>query len=82
MRIVYLLACPLSLGLHDGRIRDEQLSASSELDDMQAAKQGRVSLYSPIDNRYRAVDREARFNRNQCRTKKKFTRSKKLTSGI
>ena len=82
MPIFYLLACPLSLGLSDGRIRDEQLSASSKLDDFYAAKQGRVSLISPSEDRYRVADREARLNGNQCRTKKKFTRSKKLTSGI
>ena len=67
MPIVYLLACPLSLGLGDGRIRDEQLSASSELDDIHAAKQGRVSLIIPSNNRYRAAVREARFNCNQYR---------------
>ena len=60
-QLFYLLACPLPLGLSDGRIRDEQLSASSELDDTHAAKQGRVSLISPSKNRYRAADREARF---------------------
>ena len=78
----YLLACPLPLGLSDGRIKDEQLSASSELDDIHAAKQGRVSLIIPSKSRYRAADREARFNCNECRTKKKFTTSRKLTSGI
>ena len=82
MPIFYFLACPLPLGLNDGRIRDEQLSASSELDDIHAAKQGRVSLISPSKNRYRAADREARFNSDECRTKKKFTTSKKLTFGI
>ena len=82
MPIFYFLACPLPLGLSDGRIRDEQLSASSELDDIHAAKQGRVSLISPSKNRYRAADREARFNSDECRTKKKFTTSKKLTFGI
>ena len=46
------LACPLSLGLGDGRIRDEQLSASSELDDNHAAKQGRVVLVSSSHDRY------------------------------
>ena len=61
MPIFYLLACPFSLGLGFGRIKDEQLSASSELDDTHAAKQGRVSLISPSKNRYRAADREARF---------------------
>ena len=71
MPIFYLLACSLSLGLSDGRIRDEQLSASSKLDDFHAAKQGRVSLISPSKNRYRAADKEALFNCNQCRTKKK-----------
>ena len=82
MPIFYLLACPLPLGLGDGRIRDEQLSASSKLDDIHAAKQGRVSLISPRKNRYRAADREAWFNCNQYKTKKKFTRSKEFTSGI
>ena len=82
MPIFYFLACPLPLGLSDGRIRDEQLSASSELDDIHAAKQGRVSLIIPSKNRYRAADREARFNCDECRTKKKFTTSKKLTFGI
>ena len=76
MSILSILACPLSLGLGDGRIKDEQLSASSELDDIHAAKQGKVSLISPGKNRYRAADREARFNCNQCRTKKHFTTSK------
>ena len=57
-----LLACSLPLGLDDGRIKDEQLLASSELDDIHAAKQGKVSLISPGKNRYRAADREARFN--------------------
>ena len=83
MPIPSLLACPLSLGLGDGRIRDKQLSASSELDNIHAAKQGRASsLISPSNNRYRAADREAQFNCNERRTKKKFTTSKKITSGI
>ena len=56
MSVFYLLACSLSLGLGDGRITDEQLSASSELDDIHAAKQGRVSLINPSNNRYRAAD--------------------------
>ena len=77
-----LLACPLPLGLGDGRIGDEQLSASSELDDIHAAKQGRFSLTNLRESRYCAADRKARFNCYECRTKKKFTRSKKLTSGI
>ena len=69
----YLSACPLPLGLSDGRIRDEQLSASSELDDTHAAKQGRLSLISPSKSRLilRSVGQ-----------RKKFTTSKKLTSGI
>ena len=58
MPIFYLLACSLRLGLSDGRIRDEQISASSELDAIHAAKQGRVSLIGPINSRYRAADRE------------------------
>ena len=78
MPIFYLLACPLSLGLGDGRIRDEQLSASSKLDDIHAAKKGRVSLISPSNSRYRAADREARFSFNQCRTNKKFPTNKKI----
>ena len=73
----YLLACSLTLGLSDGRIRDEQISASSELDDIHAAKQGRVSLISPRNNRYRVADREARFNCNECRKKKNFRTRKK-----
>ena len=52
MFIPFLLACPLSLGLGDGRIRDEQLSASSKLDDMHAAKQGRASLIVSSYDRY------------------------------
>ena len=67
MPIFYLLACPLPLGLGDGRIRDEQLSASSELDDIHAAKQGRVSLTSFSNTRYSAADGKARFNCNKCR---------------
>ena len=82
MPIFHLLACPLPLGLSDGRIRDEQLSASSELDDIHVAKQGRVSLTSLRNNRYRAADRKAQFNCYKCRTKKTFTKSNKLTSGI
>ena len=77
MPIFYLIACSLSLGLADGQITDEQLSASSELDDIHAAKQGRVSLISPSKNRYRVADREARFNCNEWRTKKKFSICKK-----
>jgi len=73
MLIPSLLACPLSLELGDGRIKDEQLSASSELDDIHAAKQGRASLISPSHYRYRAADRDAQFNCNERRTKKKFT---------
>ena len=76
MPIFYLLACPLSLGLGDGRIRDEQLSASSELDNIHVAKQGRVSLTSLSNNRYRAEERKARFNCYECRTKKKLTTCK------
>ena len=38
-----LSACPLSLGLEDGRIKDEQMSASSELDKKHAAKKGRIT---------------------------------------
>ena len=53
MSISSLLDCASSLGLGDGRIKDEQLSASSELDDIHGAKQGRVSL---IKNRYRVED--------------------------
>ena len=56
MPIFYLLACPFSLGVGDGRIKDEQLSASSQLNDIHAAKQGRVSLISPSKSRYRATD--------------------------
>jgi len=48
-----LLACPLALGLGDGRIKDEQLSASSELDNNHTAKQGRASSISSSDSRYR-----------------------------
>ena len=77
MSFFYLLACSLTLGLSDGRIRDEQISASSELDDTHAAKQGRVSLISPSNNRYSVADREAQFNSNECRTKEKFTTRKK-----
>ena len=76
MSFFYLLACTLTLGLSDGRIRDEQISASSELDDIHAAKQGRVSLISPSNNRYRVEDREAKFNCDECRTKKKCTTRK------
>ena len=61
MRIFYLLACPFSLGLGSGRIRDEQLSASSELDDTHAAKQGRASIY-PGSSRYLATDKKAQFS--------------------
>ena len=85
MPIFYLLACSLSLGLGDGQIADEQLSASSELDDIHAAKHGRVALISPSNNRYRAADREARFNCNECRTKKQNKqkqKTKKITFGI
>ena len=82
MPIFYLIDCSLSLGLADGQITDEQLSASSEMDDIHAAKQGRVSLISPSNNRYRAADREARFNCNQSRRKKKFTICKKMIPGI
>ena len=53
MFISFLLACPLSLGLGDGRIKDEQLSASSRLDDNHAAKQGRASLINSNYDRYR-----------------------------
>ena len=77
MPIFYLLACSLSLGLADGQITDEQLSASSELDDIHAAKQGRVALISPSNNRYRAADREARFNCNECRTQKQKKQKQK-----
>ena len=62
MPISYLLACSLPLGLGDGQITDEQISASSELDDSHAAKKGRVSLISPRNKRYRAANREAWFN--------------------
>ena len=55
MPIFYLLACSLPLGLTDGRIRDEQISASSELDEIHAAKGGRVSLISPSKSRYREL---------------------------
>ena len=82
MPIFYLLACSLPLGLSDGQIEDEQISASSELDEIHAAKQGRVSLISPFNSRYRAADREARFNCSECRTKKKFTTNKILASRI
>ena len=82
MPIPSLLACPLPIGLGDGRITDKQLSASSELDHIHAAKQGRASsLISPSNNRYRAADRGAQFNCKDRRTKK-FTTSKKITSGI
>ena len=39
----FISACPLTLGLEDGRIKDEQVSASSELDNKHTANQGRVS---------------------------------------
>ena len=78
MPIFYLSACPLPLGLGDGRIRDEQLSASSKLDDMHAAKQGRVSLIIPSNNRYRAADREVQFSYNHYRTKKKVYNKQKI----
>ena len=71
MPIFYLLACWLSLGLDDGRIKDEQLSASSELDDIHAAKKGRAALFSTSSTRYRAADREAPCNCNESRTEKK-----------
>ena len=78
MLIPSRLACPLALGLGDGRIRDEQLSASSELDDNHdhSAKQGRASLISPGSDRYRAADRESQYHCNKRRTKKKLTTSK------
>ena len=45
--LIYSLeACTSSLGLENGQIRDKQISASSELEKKQAAKQGRVSLSS------------------------------------
>ena len=45
--LIYSLeACTSSLGLENGQIRDKQISASSELEKQQAAKQGRVSLSS------------------------------------
>ena len=43
MLVLSLSACPLSLGLEDGRIKDEQMSASSELDKKHTAKKGRIS---------------------------------------
>jgi len=62
MAILSILACPLALGLGDGRIKDEQLSASSELDDIHAAKQGRASLISSSHDRYRHyVEKAARI---------------------
>ena len=76
MPIFYLLACSLTLGLSDGRIRDEQISASSVLDDIRASKYGRVSLVSPTNTRYRVVDRKARFNCSECRTKKDLEQEK------
>ena len=75
MPIFYLLACSSSLGLDDGRVKDEQLSASSELHDIHAAKKGRIALFYPSNQRYRAADREAPCNCNECRTKKKLTSS-------
>ena len=64
MFIPSLLACPLSLGLGDGRITDEQLSASSELDDIHAAKQGRASLIGSNYDRYRHyVDKGLRIEK-------------------
>ena len=41
--IPLLSACPLSLGLEDGRVKDEQMSASSELDKKHTAKKGRIT---------------------------------------
>lgn len=38
-----LSACPLSLGIEDGRIKDEQMSASSELDEKHTSKKGRIT---------------------------------------
>ena len=62
MPIPSLLACPIPLGLGDGRIRDDQLSASSALDDIHAAKQGRASLISSSHDRYRHyVEKAARI---------------------
>ena len=74
MPIFYLLDCSLSL-VAFGQVRDEQLSASSELPNFHAAK-GRLSLIILSDKRYRAADSKARFNCNQCRTKKSLQEAK------